>query len=85
MACDCRLCRYGREVQAHLNALPEKQAEFFEDMYMQLMTAELDRDVNQAVINGTWPSADEQIAWARAPLIPENIHCLSYNTFDIIP
>lgn len=85
MSCNCRVCVYAREVQKHLNDLPKKHAEFFEDMYNQLVHTEMDRDVNQAIIDGTWPSADEQLAWARRPIIPNNIHFLSYNTFDIIP
>lgn len=50
------------------NAWPvgvEEAIKFFEQIYNDLNNVELDNDVNKAIIEGSWPSADEQIKWAR--------------------
>lgn len=44
MTCECRVCRYSREVDEHLAALPEPHRAFFADMYERLCHAEFDND-----------------------------------------
>ena len=67
--CECRLCLQRIEFVKHLNILKETgltdSIQFFEKIYDELMNVGLDNNVNKAVIDGSWPTADEQIAWAR--------------------
>lgn len=50
MTCDCRVCRYGREVEAHLAAIPEPHRAFFADMYESLCMTEMDLDMYRAKV-----------------------------------
>ncbi len=43
----------------------EEAIKFFEKIYNDLNNVELDNDVNKAIIEGSWPTADENIKWAR--------------------
>jgi len=68
--CECRVCqrhqRYAKHM-AELHKVASKEtAEFFEEIYTSLNNTELDRDVSDAIINGQWPSANENIEAMRA-------------------
>ncbi len=43
----------------------EEAIKFFEKIYNDLNNVEMDNDVNRAIIDGSWHTADEQIKWAR--------------------
>ena len=69
LSCECRICLQRAEVVGHL-AILEKyeltdQIKFFEDLYLELMSIGLDNDVNKSIIEGSWPTADENIKHAR--------------------
>jgi hypothetical protein len=66
MACECSVCKYSRVVEHQLEQLAPEQREFFEEMYDILINVEFDRDYSDAVIDGSWPGADEVIAKRRA-------------------
>lgn len=66
MACECNVCKYSRKVRHQLEQLAPEQREFFEGMYDTLINIEFDRDYSDAVIDGSWPEADEVIAKRRA-------------------
>ena len=66
IVCNCKICHRHREFIRHLVSIGNDDAVvFFEGIYEDLTHAEMDRDVNQAIINGSWPSADERIEFAR--------------------
>lgn len=48
--CDCKVCRYGAEVDAHLAAIPEEHRAFFANMYERLCMAEMDVDWYRAKV-----------------------------------
>ena len=53
--CQCRVCVYGRKVEAHIAGLPTEQATFFNDMYERLAMAEDDIGYWKANAQGIWP------------------------------
>lgn len=57
--CDCLVCQYSKKVKANLEGLPLEKRQFFEDMYDILLNIEMDRDCYKAILDGTWPNADE--------------------------
>jgi hypothetical protein len=64
--CQCNVCKRGAVVYARLQLLPKDQREFWENLYDELLHVELDRDVNAAIIDGSWTDADAWIAQRRA-------------------
>lgn len=77
MACDCKICRRHKEYERQLYNLNEvvpflqepggveEAIEFLEGIYEQLSNIEQDNSVNRAIIEGSWPMADELISIAR--------------------
>lgn len=67
--CECRICQQHKELVKHLASVGDaglnEAVVFFERIYEDLTHAELDRDVNQAIINGSWPSSEEILAGFR--------------------
>lgn len=57
-ACACDGCKRAVTVQLMLSKLPEDQREFWDGIYTDLLHAEMDRDVNMAILEGSWPDAD---------------------------
>lgn len=61
MTCDCKVCERHREFEGHIKLLKEagldSSVEFFENLYEDLNYVEMDNNVNQAILDGTWPSA----------------------------
>lgn len=60
--CDCRVCNRHREYELHIKILEsaeisESTIEFFEKIYEDLNYVEFDNNVNEAILDGTWPSA----------------------------
>lgn len=66
MACECDLCVRNRKTDENLAKIedPEVRA-FWENIYDALNDAEMSRDVAEAIIEGSWPSADEIIKERR--------------------
>jgi hypothetical protein len=61
MACACDECKYVAEFQAHLNAIPAEHRPFFEGLMIRYEALSLDNEVNQAILDGSWPSALDYI------------------------
>lgn len=73
MSCQCELCQYTRKFDEHAKSITSPEArQFFEDMFERLNCAESDAEIKQAVIDGSWPNADEVIAAARGKHDPRN-------------
>lgn len=51
-----------------LHELPEDKRAFFENIYSLLTDIEMDRDFNNAIIDGSWPDADRIILRRRQKL-----------------
>ena len=71
MSCECKICVQGKEFSKYIK-LMEKEGlygsgaiTFFEDMYSDLCHTQLDLEVAESVIAGTWPHSSEVIAKAR--------------------
>lgn len=65
MSCECDLCKRDHEAVRQLGMLTPEQREYWESMYLDLEHAEMDRDVNAAIIDGSWPDAAKLIRYAR--------------------
>ena len=69
-SCNCRICEQSREFYKHMDILKAARlgafAEFFEDIYSELAHVQMDNAVNKAIIDGSWPDADQIIETARA-------------------
>lgn len=63
--CYCDLCIYLREYRKRLVHVPEEHRAFFEDLMDAYLEQGMDNDVYEAVIDGSWPDADEWIKNAR--------------------
>ena len=66
MSCECKICQRHKEFIKHLVHIDNADAVvFFQGIYEDLTHAELDRDVSQAIVNGTWPSSEEILSGFR--------------------
>lgn len=63
--CDCATCTYNKLVSSKLAELPEHQRAFFAELHENYGMAKADLNYAEAIIDGSWPSADECIAGAR--------------------
>ena len=67
--CECRLCNQREEFVSQLNILRkhglDDSVKYFEDIYLELMNIGMDNDVNKSIIEGSWPTADLNIKYAR--------------------
>lgn len=70
MTCECRVCEYGREVEAHLVHLGKNDRAFFEAMYERLCNVEDERDYYDAIVKNKWPTSEEILKRYR-PIRPE--------------
>jgi len=70
MACNCELCQRDQTFTERLARVPEAERGYWEGIYTSLLHAEMDRDVNAAVIDGSWPDADDWIKRARKTSVP---------------
>ncbi len=68
MACDCEPRKYLDEVQARLDTIPEEHRAFFDGLMQRYESACTDRDVIEAVLDGSWPSAQVYIERAAEKL-----------------
>lgn len=65
MTCDCRICKRHREFKAWLKTIPKAARPFAENLMLELDHSEDHADYLQAIVDGSWPSADQQIALQR--------------------
>ena len=60
MSCNCRICIEYREIDEMIESRNiDLFIEKVKDLESRLSHAELDRDVNDAVLKGDWPSSIE--------------------------
>ena len=64
--CDCNLCQRTRKFRETLDRVPEADKKFWNDIYDTLFHAEFDLNYYRAIVEGSWPSADEILARYRA-------------------
>lgn len=71
-ACNCDICHRHKRYQyvlSILDSLPlegvDKVKRFLVKCYSDLNNVEMDNNVNQSIIEGSWPTADENIKCAR--------------------
>lgn len=57
MVCNCDNCKYIAEFQTRLNSIPKEHRAFFDDLLQRYEAAASERDVNAAILDGSWPSA----------------------------
>lgn len=66
--CECKVCVQMRAMETNLATLNPEQRSFFEAIYDDLVHASDERDYYRALVDGSWPNADEVIAGSRAKL-----------------
>lgn len=63
MKCDCKHCKYAKELKYHLEVLRiyerYEQIQFFQNMYDTLCCEQMDNDYHKAILDGSWPNAKE--------------------------
>lgn len=64
--CDCNLCQRDAAFRAQIEQLPTAQRAYFESMYEQLQNVEMDLSYCCAVMDGSWPNADEVLQHMHA-------------------
>ena len=65
MTCHCKVCLYHKEFNDRIDALPIEHQEFFYEMYDKVSYLEDAQAQLRAIIEGTWPNADEIIKHKR--------------------
>lgn len=67
--CNCKFCQRNTQFSKHLALIKEagltESVEFIKSLYSHLNCVEMDNNVNEAIINGSWPSANQIIAVKR--------------------
>jgi hypothetical protein len=63
--CDCNLCQRDAAFRVQVEQLPMEQRAYFESMYEQLQNVEMDLSYCCAVMDGSWPNADEVLQHMR--------------------
>jgi hypothetical protein len=77
--CHCPVCQDSARFQSELIKLPAERQGVFRDLYDNLLEKEMDVEYHRAVLDGSWPAADEIIAKfhgqpasaARLTLVPQ--------------
>jgi hypothetical protein len=64
-SCKCAVCQAHRTFQEHLAQVPEHLKPYFEALYDIHVHTALDRDYYAAIVDGSWPDADELIKRIR--------------------
>jgi hypothetical protein len=65
MTCRCKVCLYYEEFSSRIDLLPVEHQDFFYQMYDKLCYREDEVAQCRAIIEGTWPNADEIIKRKR--------------------
>lgn len=64
--CNCKLCKRDVRWERFLKKYPftKKDKEFLDSIYTALHGTELNYEVDEAILDGSWPSAIEQLGRA---------------------
>ena len=63
--CECKICVDGREFHRIISQFPAIDKTWMEKYYDDVCNEGLDANVNECIINGTWPNADDIIKFQR--------------------
>jgi hypothetical protein len=63
--CECERCTFNKLFEEKLAQVPESARQFFSDLHESYCMASQDLDQANAIIDGSWPSADEYLSAAR--------------------
>jgi len=63
--CECRICNRSRQIDAAIRLLPKPQRLFMQDIHLEFIHAEMDRDYYRAIVKGDWPDGDQIISSYR--------------------
>jgi hypothetical protein len=63
--CNCAICQRSQQFQEALKLVPETDKQFWKDLFSLLYDVEMDRDYYRAIVDGSWPNADEVIHQRR--------------------
>jgi hypothetical protein len=63
--CDCKLCVRNKSVQLAIERLPDDRQQFFSDFFEYVIGVETDLGYYKAIVDGSWPNADEIIKYKR--------------------
>lgn len=63
--CNCAVCSYYERVKSAIDALPTEHQEFFNIMYDDYVHLQSKYNHQRAVIDGSWPNADQIIKHKR--------------------
>jgi len=66
--CKCQWCVWHHKFKQHLANVPEESKAFFNEMCDELVQIQEDFSISEAVIDGSWPSADDVISFRRKKL-----------------
>jgi hypothetical protein len=66
MTCQCEWhVNWYNPFKEHIKNVPEESKQFFEDMFDAFCETEAELEIDQAIIDGQWPSADKVIEIRR--------------------
>ena len=57
----CHICKQSEMVKRIQSKLPEREAKEFRDFVNEYVNIEMDLNYHQAIMDGSWPSAVEQL------------------------
>ncbi len=69
MTCECKGCIEMTRFFKIVKQLPDEDRKWMEELYETIDGERLDANVNQCIIEGTWPTADQIIAHERSKVI----------------
>lgn len=69
MICECKGCIEGARFFKIIKQLPDEDKKWMEDFYEIIDHERLDANVDSCIIDGTWPTADEQILHRRSKVV----------------
>lgn len=61
MNCQCNTCKEAEKFFTIIKQLPEEDQKWMEDFYSNVDGERLDANVNEAILDGSWPSAIDQL------------------------
>jgi len=65
MTCRCKVCLYYEEFSSRIDLLPVEHQDFFHQMYDNTVHLQSKFNHLRAIIEGSWPNADEIIKRKR--------------------
>lgn len=70
--CQCEYCQWYHKFKQHLANVHEDSQGFFSEMADELVSLQEEHSIAEAIIDGSWPSADRIISFRRKKLETKN-------------